>query len=299
MEKRVPFGQEALVTKGWWKSHQWLVWRRLSQLSVLTLFLIGPWFGIWIIKGNIASSEILGTVPLTDPYLLLQVFLTNHLPETTAVLGASIVLVFYLLVGGRVYCSWVCPVNMVTDFAAWLRRRFGITSAARLSRNTRFWLLGLTLVMALVTGTLAWELVNPVTAIYRGLIFGMGFGWTVVLAIFLFDLVIANRGWCGHLCPVGAFYSLIGRFSMVRVLALQREQCNDCMDCYIVCPEPQVIKPALKGAEQGISPVIRDGACTNCGRCIDICSKDVFQFGLRSSGKLNSQVANHQREVLS
>ncbi|MDX1823718.1 MAG: quinol dehydrogenase ferredoxin subunit NapH, partial [Thiohalomonadales bacterium] len=248
MEKRVPLGEEALVTKGWWKSHQWLVLRRISQLSVLGLFLLGPWFGIWIIKGNIASSEILETVPLTDPYLLLQVFLTQHWPETIALIGAGIVLIFYLLVGGRVYCSWVCPVNMVTDFAAWLRRRFGITSSARLSRNTRYWILGLTLVMALLTGTLAWELVNPVTAVYRGLVFGMGFGWSVLTAVFLFDLVISSRGWCGHLCPVGAFYSLIGRFSLVRVSALRREQCNDCMDCFIVCPEPQVIRPALKGA---------------------------------------------------
>ena len=299
MEKRVPLGQEALLTKGWWNSHQWLMLRRISQLSVLSLFLIGPWFGIWIIKGNIASSEILDTVPLTDPLLLLQVLMTQHWPETTALIGAAIVLVFYLLVGGRVYCSWVCPVNMVTDFAAWLRRRFGITSSARISRNTRFWILGLTLVMALATGTLAWELVNPVTAVYRGLIFGMGFGWAVLAAVFLFDLVISSRGWCGHLCPVGAFYSLIGRFSLVRVSALQREQCNDCMDCFIICPEPQVIRPALKGAEQGIGPVIRDGACTNCGRCIDICSKNVFQYGLRRDRKMISQVANHQREVLS
>ena len=153
--------------------------------------------------------------------------------------------------------------------------------------------------MALVTGTLAWELVNPVTAVYRGLIFGMGFGWAVLTAVFLLDLVISHRGWCGHLCPVGAFYSLIGKFSLVRVSAYQRAQCNDCMDCFIVCPEPQVIKPALKGAEQEIGPVIRDGACTNCGRCIDICSKDIFRYGLRSGGKMNSQVANHQREVLS
>ena len=94
MVTRLPLGQEALETKGWWKSHQWLVFRRVSQLSILALFLIGPWFGIWIIKGNIASSEILDTVPLTDPYLLIQILLTQHLPETIAVVGAGIVLVF-------------------------------------------------------------------------------------------------------------------------------------------------------------------------------------------------------------
>jgi ferredoxin-type protein NapH len=53
------------------------------------------------------------------------------------------------------------------------------------------------------------------------------------------------------------------------------------MDCFNVCPEPQVIKPALKGAPKGEGPVILDVNCTNCGRCIDVCDKDVFSFGTR------------------
>ncbi len=62
-----------------------------------------------------------------------------------------------------------------------------------------------------------------------------------------------------------------------------RVDCNDCMDCFEVCPEPQVIRPALKGAGKGVGPVILAATCTNCGRCIDVCSKDVFTFGLRFS----------------
>ena len=57
------------------------------------------------------------------------------------------------------------------------------------------------------------------------------------------------------------------------------------MDCFEVCPEPQVIKPALKGADQGIGPIILDANCTNCGRCIDVCDKDVFQFGFRQANR--------------
>jgi ferredoxin-type protein NapH len=53
------------------------------------------------------------------------------------------------------------------------------------------------------------------------------------------------------------------------------------MDCFEVCPEPQVIRPALKGEDKGLGPVILSADCTNCGRCIDVCSKDVFTFGLR------------------
>jgi ferredoxin-type protein NapH len=41
-----------------------------------------------------------------------------------------------------------------------------------------------------------------------------------------------------------------------------------------------VIRPALK-AVGGTPPLILEANCTNCGRCIDVCSKDVFAFGTR------------------
>jgi ferredoxin-type protein NapH len=99
--------------------------------------------------------------------------------------------------------------------------------------------------------------------------------------VFLLDLFVTSRGWCAHVCPMGAFYSVLGSRSVLRVSATKRAACNDCMDCYKVCPEPQVIPAALKGEEKGIGPVILSANCTNCGRCIDVCSKDVFKFGTR------------------
>jgi ferredoxin-type protein NapH len=275
-----------VVSKGWLGAHRWLLWRRLSQLSVFGLFLLGPWFGLWIVEGNLASSLTLGLLPLTDPYLLLQSLFAGHLLEMTAIVGALIVSGFYLLVGGRAYCAWVCPLNPVTDVAAWLRERLGIKGGMQISRRARYWLLGVTLLLALATGTMAWELVNPVSILQRGIIFGMGFAWLVVVAVFVFDLLISKRGWCGHLCPVGAFWSLLGAVSVVRVSAARRAQCNDCMDCFVVCPEPQVITPALRGAGRGASPVIESGNCTNCARCIDICSKNVFEVATRFNGEV-------------
>ena len=274
-------GAEAVARRGWFAAHRWLILRRLSQFSILALFLSGPWFGLWIVKGNLSYSYTLDLLPLTDPYVLLQSLLAGHVPERLAIVGALIVAVIYLLIGGRAYCSWVCPVNLVTDAAAWLRGRLGIKGGAHLSRQARYWVLGMTLILALASGTIAWELVNPVSMLHRGLIFGFGAAWMVILAVFLFDVFVMNRGWCGHLCPVGAFYSMLGRWSPLRVTALRREKCNDCMDCFAVCPEHHVIKPALKGASQGFGPVILSPNCTNCGRCIDVCSEDVFEFGSR------------------
>lgn len=263
------------------KAGKYLLLRRASQLGLLALFLAGPLFGIWIVKGNLTFSYTLDFLPLADPYVLAQSLLALHAPEQKVLIGAALIGALYLLVGGRVYCSWVCPMNMVTDAAAWLRQKLGLRAATAVPRNLRYWILAMTFVLALATGTIAWELVNPVSMLHRGLVFGMGAAWAVVLAVFLFDAFVTPRAWCGHLCPVGAFYSLIGRFSLLRVAAVRRAQCDNCMDCYAVCPEPQVITPALKGEAKGIGPVIQSPNCTNCGRCIDVCTKDVFAFGTR------------------
>lgn len=281
MKARSMPGSEAVRELGWFRAHKWLLLRRISQFGILGLFLLGPWAGVWVIKGNLSSSRILDTVPLTDPFVLLQALFARHVPETTALVGALIVVVFYGLVGGRAYCSWVCPINPVTDLAHWLRMKLGLRSNARISRRTRYGLLVVVLLLAAVTGSLVWELVNPVSMTHRAILFGMGMAWAVILMVFLLDLFVGRHLWCGHLCPMGAFYSLLGTWSLVRISAYARSRCDDCMDCFAVCPEPQVIRPALKGAEKGKGPVILDSNCTNCGRCIDVCARRVFGFRSR------------------
>jgi ferredoxin-type protein NapH len=274
-------GLESVQKKGWLLAHKWLLLRRFSQISILSLFLLGPVLGIWIVKGNMSSSLTLDVLSLTDPFVFVQSLLSGHMVETTAIVGGLIVFGFYALVGGRVYCSWVCPINIVTDIADWFYRKLKIKSPAHFSKNNRYALLAAILVVTVVSEIMVWELINPVTMLQRELVFTMGFSWLLILAIFIVDAFISRRAWCGRFCPMGAFYGLLGQFSLIRVNALNREACNDCMDCYVVCPEPQVIKPVLKKGDE-LNPVILAGNCTNCGRCIDVCSEDVFSLGIRS-----------------
>lgn len=291
-------GTDRIAEVGWIKANQWLLLRRLSQLSLLGLFLLGPLAGLWIVKGNLASSLTLEVLPLTDPYVLLQSFFAGHIMQTTAITGALIVLIFYLLLGGRVYCSWVCPINIVTDVANWLRIKLAIRGhGMRFSLQTGYWIFAMTLILALITKSIVWELVNPVTMFYRSILYGLGYAWLVIIAIFFFDLFVSRRGWCGYLCPVGIFYGLLGSKSLLRITAKNREQCDDCMDCFDVCPEPQVIKPALKKLTDDKSPIINSGRCTNCARCIDVCNQDVFSFTTR----FNQQDGMHlhqQKEIM-
>jgi ferredoxin-type protein, NapH/MauN family len=278
--RRIP-GRAAVAARGWFAAHRWLVARRLSQVLFLTLFLSGPLFGLWIAKGTLAESRTLDVLPLTDPFVLLQSLASGHVPEGTALIGVFLVLAAYALLRGRLYCSWVCPVNLVTDAAAALRRRLGLREGMSLGRRTRLAVLGGAILASAATGTIAWEAVNPITTLHRGLVFGGllagGAALAAVAALFVFDLAVAQRGWCGHLCPVGAFYALIGRRGAVAVKAPARERCDQCMDCYAVCPEPHVITPALKGTG---APIVVSPDCTACGRCVDVCPHTVFALGI-------------------
>ncbi len=287
VKTRLPVGQEAIEIKGWLGAHRFLVLRRISQGFFLVLFLLGPWFGLWWVVGTLAGSRTLEVLPLTDPLVLLQSIAAGHLPEMTALIGAIIVLAVYALIGGRVYCSWVCPINPITDAAHWLHDRLGLQKGWQPNRSARLWLLGTVLVVSALTGTIAWEFVNPITMVHRGLVFGMGFAWAVVAMVFVFDLFVSRRGWCSHICPVGAFYGLVGTKSLLRVSAVKRANCDDCMDCYAVCPENHIISPALKG-KAGDTPLILSPDCTNCGRCIDVCSVDVFAFTNRFDNRVNN-----------
>ncbi len=297
----LPVGQEAIEEKGWIGAHKYLLLRRASQLFFLGIFMLGPWFGIWWVKGNLAGSLTFDILPLTDPFVLLQGIAAQHWPEMTAIIGALIVGVAYALIGGRVYCSWVCPINPVTDGAHWLHDKLGLPKGWQPKRQTRFWVLGMVIVTSALTGTIAWEFVNPISMLHRGLIFGMGAAWAFVLAVFAFDLFVSRRGWCGHICPVGAFYGLLGSGALLRVSARERAACDDCMDCFAVCPEMHVITPALRGKDAD-TPLILSPDCTNCGRCIDVCSVDVFEFTHRfdrrpSPGRTQTQEASRAQRA--
>lgn len=279
-------GDEAVAAKGWLGAHRWLLTRRAVQVGLLLLFLTGPLIGVRITEGTLASSLTLDVLPLTDPLILLQAFVAGQAVTATALIGAVIVFAAYAILGGRLFCSWVCPVNVVTDAAHWLHQRLKIEKGWQPHRATRYWILGTILVVSGITGTIAWEEANPVTVLHRGIVFGTlfaGFGWTLLLAIFLFDAVVSRRGWCGHICPVGAFYGLMGTKSVLKVSAHRRDACDSCMDCFAVCPEPHVISPALKprADDQAATPIITSSDCTTCGRCIDVCAEDVFRFTRR------------------
>ncbi|EMK6931511.1 quinol dehydrogenase ferredoxin subunit NapH [Vibrio alginolyticus] len=273
-------GKEALEKLGWWRAHRFLILRRLCQFTIIALFMAGPTLGI--LTGNLSSSMLLDTVPLSDPLIVLQALATGHVPEFNALLGVVIVVVFYAILAPRAFCAWVCPLNIVTDLAAWLRRKFNIKASYRWSPMIRYWLIPVLMLGSALSGAILWTWLDPVAALHRGLVFGMGAGWVLIALVFVLDLLLVEHGWCGHLCPLGATYGVIGRKSLLRVTAVRREDCTKCMDCFYVCPEPEVLRQPLKEGDRRVM----DQNCISCGRCLDVCPEHVFEFKSRLSVKV-------------
>ena len=267
-----------------YKKYRFLIARRITQISVMVLYVIANVYGINFLTGNLSSSLLLNTVPLSDPYAVLQMAVAGAIISADILLGAFIISIFYFIVGGRAFCSWICPVNMITDLANYLRRKFGFNQIQKkqpASRNIRYWVIAISFVISFFMGIAAFELISPISMIHRGIIFGLGFGWATIVIIFLFDLFVLKNGWCGHICPLGGFYSLVGRFSLIRVHH-NADNCTACMKCKEVCPENQVLHMVTKTS----IPVL-SGECTNCGRCVEVCDDDALNFSIKNLKKEN------------
>ncbi len=255
--------------------NKYLILRRMTQLSIIALFVFGNRWHVNLLQGNLSSAEVVGSINLSDPYSLLQVLSTLAIPAAEVFIGAGIIFVFYTLIRARLFCSWVCPMNIVTDAASLLSRKMKVkhlVGTVNMNKNTRYFVLALGLVLSLITGYAAFEVINPISMLHRALIFGSVSGLTVVLMVFLFDLFVVKHGWCGYFCPVGALYSALGRVGFLKVNH-KVETCTKCMKCKVVCPEPQVLKNI--GISSGS---INMGACTDCGRCIEVCNDDSLNF---------------------
>ncbi|MCX6062456.1 MAG: quinol dehydrogenase ferredoxin subunit NapH [Campylobacterales bacterium] len=264
------------------RHYKYLLMRRFSQIAILVLYIGANAWGWKILRGDLSASLLMGKIPLADPYAVVQIVVTGATLGMDIILGALIVTLFYGVIGGRAFCSWVCPINMITDTAGWLRRKLKFSEVQKrfyMSRSLRYWILGLSLILSAVMGVAVFELISPVSMAHRGAIFGMGMGGGALVVIFLFDLLVHENGWCGYICPLGASYALISKFSLIRVHH-NANKCNDCRDCITVCPEKEVLHMINKSSESVLM-----GECTNCGRCVDVCKEDALGFSIRSQLK--------------
>ena len=222
---------------------KYLILRRISQILILGLFFASNYYGVKILQGNLSSSLLFGVVPLSDPFAVLQLYLASFSIASGALVGAAIVFAFYAIVAPRAFCGWVCPVNIITETARWVRVKLGYDKDKKFvnfTRSARYYVLGFTLFISLVTSAPAFEGVSFIGIIQRGVIYGGTLWLFVAFGVFAVDAFIGDRLVCSKLCPLGAFYAIAGKFALIRVKH-DAASCTNCMKCKLICPENQVL----------------------------------------------------------
>ncbi|WP_372999281.1 quinol dehydrogenase ferredoxin subunit NapH [Sulfurimonas sp.] len=257
--------------------NRFLISRRFTQILIITLYFGANAYGWNIVNGNLSSSLILGLIPLSDPFAVLQMFVGGAVISADILAGVVVVLFAYGVIGGRFFCSWVCPVNIITETATFFRKKLGFAQkekAILFSRNIRFWVIAISLFLSFMFSIAAFDMISPIGIAHRGIIFGFGFGWFFLVAIFLFDLFSQEYGWCGHICPLGGFNALIGKYSLIKVTH-DRDKCLYSMACFKACPEVEILD--MVGMT---SKPINGAACIKCGQCIEVCENDAFKVSI-------------------
>ena len=251
---------------------KYLLLRRICQLGLLALFCFVP----FVLSGNLSSSNLFKTIPLSDPFAVLQIYLASLSIDTAALIGALIIMLLYGLLLGRAFCSWVCPVNMISDFSAFVRRKLHLKAekSLLLSKNLRYYVLFVCLALSFILSLPVFESFSYIGIIHRGIIFGSVSWIFVAFIIFCIDTFLSPRATCSHFCPLGAFYALISRFAFLKI-KYRLNKCTKCYKCVQICPEKQVLSLIAKN-----SGLVKSGECIRCARCIEVCDDDALNFNI-------------------
>jgi ferredoxin-type protein NapH len=268
------------------QSHKWRNRRWATLLLVNLLFVVSYHFDIQILEGALTASRFVG-FHLIDLNAALQVMLAHKHVIDNLLIGTGTVLVLWVLLGGRTFCSWVCPYHLLSELAEKIHLRLAkmrlvIDQPIDRRLRTLFWLLFV--VLALVTGYTVYEAISPTGIVSRALIYGPGLAMLWVLALLVFEIFFSRRAWCRYVCPIGLTYGVVGIISPVRI-KYKLEPCLHEGDCRKVCLVPHVLDTVIKGravdAEVPIGP-----DCTRCGLCVDACPNGALKFDVKGLGKL-------------
>ncbi len=261
--------------------------RWILVISIHLLFFLSFFIDLQVLEGTLNGSRFLG-FHMIDPFTALEMFLATHHLHINIIIGVSTITIFYLLVGGRSYCSWVCPYGILSEIGEkWHNTLVDkkIIKSRKFDHRIRyiFWIIFLT--TSFTSGYLVFETFNVVGIMSRFIAYGWSLALIWVLIVLAFEVFFSRRAWCTYICPIGTTYGMIGKVSALRIE--WNDNCDSCMVCHDVCFEPQVLeitkaKYKKQIDEKGITNQYITGAdCTLCGRCVDVCHEDALKFDFR------------------
>ncbi len=193
---------------------------------------------------------------------------------------------------GRFICGWACPFGLFQELLHKIPSR-KISIPRILTKAKYLFLLFFVVLLPLLVvdqfdmgspwfckfvcpaGTLTagipMLLLKPELRSAIGLLFWNKF---FIMIGFILWSVFASRPFCRTTCPLGAFYAMFNRFSLVQ-LELDKEACIGCEACHRVCP-----------VENKFNETPASGECIRCMRCAsDACQQGAIYISIAGQGR--------------
>ena len=264
-----------------WRRRRWA-----TLIFVNLLFVISYHFDVQLVEGALTASRVVG-FHMADLNSALQVMLAFKHVVINLVIGTVTVFIFWWLLGGRTFCSWVCPYHLLAEWAEMLHLKLadkGIVKDHPFDRRARTWFWVVFVVLAFATGYTVFEFISPTGILSRALIYGPGLALLWVALLLLFEIFYSRRAWCRYACPIGLTYGFVGAISPLKV-EYHLESCFHEGECRKVCLVPHVLNTVIKGRAQGMN--VELGAdCTRCGRCVETCPTGSQTYKFKGLGDL-------------
>jgi ferredoxin-type protein NapH len=188
---------------------------------------------------------------------------------------------------GRLTCGWMCPFGFIQDlihkiptrkFALWRPLRWVKYAVLAVlvvimpvflidsSGLGHPWFCKLVCPAGTLEGAVPLMLLKPALWGTVGVAF---YNKATVLILILTASILISRFFCRVICPLGAFYSLFSRVTVVQ-LEFVEGNCVECGACVRKCPTGGVPNKEFDSPE-----------CIMCLRCVDSCHFKALDFGIR------------------
>ena len=256
--------------------------RRLVQAISFALAILVPASGLLRIDPSAGALVVLDRqIWFADFFLIAGLW----------IMLASVLVMLYS-VAGTVFCGWVCPQNIVSEWANFVTHKFlgrrakvaldgsAPIVAATKKKALNWILLGLSLLAAsLVVAIVPLFYFYPPATIWSfvtwradpRLAASLHYIYFVFVLIILLDVAFIRHFWCRFACVYRVWqHSFRTRETLhVRYDASRADSCNKCSYCVSSC----FIE---------IDPRKTDvyDSCINCGECVDACNRMHHKSGM-------------------
>lgn len=240
--------------------------RLLSQLLFLGLTV---WVSIRFLRGvrgaTVEKYCPFGGVETLVPWLNKEGTICSLSTTNITILIGLLVLT---LLFKRVFCSHVCPLGTLLEWAGLIGRRFLVRKrplprrADKALKWLKYPLLLLIIVLTVKAGELVFRDFDPYYVLFTaGKGHGIGtYGVWITAAVFALGLILP-LSFCKFLCPLAACLAPFGRVGLARVYR-DEKRCTGCNKCDEACAwDIEVSKES----------VVSSAECSNCQDCVRAC----------------------------